>query len=49
LADALGCERTYIPARQEAFGTHADILRAKEALGWEPKVSFEEGIRRTIA
>ncbi len=26
-----------------------DITRAKEVLGWEPKVSFDEGMRRTIA
>lgn len=26
-----------------------DITRAKELLGWEPKVSFEEGMRRTVA
>ena len=25
-----------------------DISRAKEVLGWEPQVSFEEGIRKTI-
>jgi dTDP-glucose 4,6-dehydratase len=25
-----------------------DITRAKEILGWEPKVDFEEGIRTTI-
>jgi len=25
-----------------------DIARAKEVLGWEPRVRFEEGIRRTI-
>jgi dTDP-glucose 4,6-dehydratase len=25
-----------------------DITRAKEILGWEPKVAFEEGIRTTI-
>jgi dTDP-glucose 4,6-dehydratase len=25
-----------------------DIARAKKVLGWEPRVSFEEGIRRTI-
>lgn len=25
-----------------------DITRAKELLGWEPKVSLEEGIRRTV-
>ncbi len=49
VADALGCERTYIPAREEARGTLADITLAKRLLGWEPKVSFEEGIRRTLA
>src|SRR3954468_3471039 len=26
-----------------------DIARAKEVLGWEPRVDFEEGIRETIA
>jgi dTDP-glucose 4,6-dehydratase len=26
-----------------------DISRAREVLGWEPKVPFDEGMRRTIA
>jgi dTDP-glucose 4,6-dehydratase len=26
-----------------------DISRAREVLGWEPRVSFEDGMRRTIA
>jgi dTDP-glucose 4,6-dehydratase len=26
-----------------------DITRAREVLGWEPKVGFEDGLRRTIA
>jgi dTDP-glucose 4,6-dehydratase len=25
-----------------------DITRAKEVLGWEPRVQFEEGIKKTI-
>jgi dTDP-glucose 4,6-dehydratase len=25
-----------------------DITRAKKILGWEPQVSFEEGIKKTI-
>jgi dTDP-glucose 4,6-dehydratase len=25
-----------------------DIARAKEVLGWEPRVDFEEGIKTTI-
>ena len=49
LVDAIGGPRTYIPARQEAHGTLADIALAKKLLGWEPRVSFEDGIRRTLA
>ena len=26
-----------------------DISRAKEILGWEPRIPFDEGMRRTIA
>jgi nucleoside-diphosphate-sugar epimerase len=26
-----------------------DIARARERLGWEPVVQFDEGMRRTIA
>ena len=26
-----------------------DISRAKEVLGWEPRIPFDEGMRRTIA
>jgi dTDP-glucose 4,6-dehydratase len=26
-----------------------DITRAREVLGWEPKIDFDEGMRRTIA
>jgi len=25
-----------------------DITRAKKILGWQPRVSFEEGIKKTI-
>ena len=28
--------------------SQADITRAREYLGYEPKVTFEEGLRRTI-
>jgi nucleoside-diphosphate-sugar epimerase len=28
--------------------TWADITKAKNLLGWEPKVSFEEGIKKTV-
>jgi len=26
----------------------ADLTKARSVLGWEPKVSYEEGFRRTI-
>ncbi|NQT48849.1 MAG: NAD-dependent epimerase/dehydratase family protein, partial [Chloroflexi bacterium] len=31
-----------------ALSRGPDISRAKELLGWEPKVTFDEGLRRTI-
>ena len=38
----------YAPAHPaDVHATRADIGRAKELLDWEPKVSLEEGIRRT--
>ncbi|MEX2395012.1 MAG: hypothetical protein WD826_11095, partial [Actinomycetota bacterium] len=29
--------------------SHADITRAHELLGWEPKVPFSEAVARTVA
>ena len=34
--------------RADLKETWADITRAKERLGWRPKVSLEEGLRRTV-
>lgn len=36
------------PAQFEPSQTLADIRKAKALLGWKPKVSLEEGLRRTI-
>ncbi len=36
------------PTRMEVFNLISDNRRAKEILGWEPQVSLEEGIRRTV-
>lgn len=46
LVELLGAHKTiHIPERPgEPFATHADISKIKEVLGWEPKVSFEEGV-----
>jgi nucleoside-diphosphate-sugar epimerase len=35
--------------RGEIWHLVGDNAKAKELLGWEPKVSLEEGLRRTIA
>jgi UDP-glucose 4-epimerase len=44
LAELIGGEVKHIEPRLEPRHTKADIRRAKELLGWEPKVSLEEGI-----
>jgi UDP-glucose 4-epimerase len=46
LVQLLGGEVTYIPKRPgEPDSTQADITKIKKALGWEPHVSFEEGVK----
>jgi len=35
----------HVPKRPgEPDATHADITKIRRGLGWEPKVSFEEGV-----
>jgi nucleoside-diphosphate-sugar epimerase len=42
-------EPTYVAARRgDVRDSQADISKAKALLGYEPTVSFEEGLRRTI-
>lgn len=46
LVELLGGEKEYIPKRPgEPDCTHADISKIKKLLGWEPSVSFEEGVK----
>ena len=41
-------EKQYGPLRPgDLRDSYADIARAREVLGWEPRVAFEEGLRRT--
>ena len=45
IAGLIGGAWTFTAPRQgEVAATLADITQAKELLGWEPKISFEEGI-----
>jgi len=45
-AEALGGEIKYVPKRpHESDYIHADIAKIKRLLGWEPKVSFREGMK----
>lgn len=43
-------EIKYMPGRAgEQRAVQADIAKAKKLLGWEPRTSFEEGLKRTVA
>ena len=46
LAKLIGGPTVHIPKRPgEPDSTHADISKARTLLNWEPKVSFEEGVK----
>ncbi len=46
VAGLIGGPREWVSARQgEVRETRADITKARNLLGWEPTISFEEGIR----
>lgn len=49
LAKLFGGETTYIPSRSGDIRHNlADITRAKELLGWEPKMELENGIQELL-
>lgn len=49
LADLIGSKKKYLPARiGDVLHTKADISLAKKLLNWQPKVSFEKGLEKTI-
>ena len=50
ICDLMGkkVEPKYHPPQFEPSQTLADISKAKEFLGWEPKIGLEEGLKRTI-
>lgn len=44
IAELIGGEVEYVPARLEPKHTQADNAKARKLLGWKPKVSIEDGI-----
>jgi len=44
IAEIIGGEIEYIPARLEPKNTRAEVSKAKRLLDWEPTISIEEGI-----
>ena len=47
LADLIGGKRKYLaPRKGDVKHTQADITLAKKLLAWQPRVSFEEGLKR---
>jgi len=50
LVELLGGPKIHMPWRPgEPRTTWADISRINNELGWGPRVSFEEGVRRILA
>ena len=46
LVELIGGDKIYIPKRPgEPDITHADITKIQKELGWQPKISFEEGVK----
>lgn len=49
LVELLGGEKVHVPKRaNEPYHHQADISKIRKALGWEPKISFEEGIADVV-
>lgn len=44
IADLIGGDTVHVEARLEPTDTLADIQRAKTVLGWEPTITFNDGI-----
>jgi GDP-D-mannose 3',5'-epimerase len=51
VADAAGIkvEKMHVPGPQGVRGRNSDNSRLRQVLGWEPRISLEEGLARTYA
>ncbi|MFH0853297.1 MAG: NAD-dependent epimerase/dehydratase family protein [bacterium] len=49
IAKKIGGPTTNIPSRIEPHDTLADNSKAQELLGWQPTMSFSEGLQKTIS
>jgi nucleoside-diphosphate-sugar epimerase len=45
----LEVELVHVPGPQGVRGRNSDNTRLREALGWEPEISLEDGLSRTYA
>ncbi len=49
LTESLGGDKVYIPERPgEPDCTFADITKIKKLLGWEPEISFQQGVQNVL-
>ena len=49
LVELLGGDKIHIPKRPgEPDCTFADITRVRSELGWEPKITIEEGVKKIL-
>ena len=45
IAELVGGPKQYITPRIEPRDSMADVTKAKNLLGWEPKIELEQGIK----
>ena len=48
VAELIGGEKEYVPARLEPHDTLADITKAERWLGWKPDISFADGMHDLV-
>lgn len=49
VAEKIGGPTEHVPPRVEPHDTLAEISQARQLLGWEPTVVFDDGLKKTVA